>query len=244
MYDDFMVYFSFIIIFAAAMLHGCIGFGFGMAAIPLLSLFIPPKDAIVICILIGTILNGYLAVTHWKIIHFKRILPMFLSSLVGLPLGTTFLVYANSTQLKIVVGIVIIVFCGAFLRGITVQIKNEKKAFIVTGLLSGLLAGAIGMGGYPIVLFFSNQSEAKDTFKANLVAFFFGIGIIILVMQYFYGLITPDIVKSGLTFLPFMIGGMLLGHAIYKRLHQAHFEQIVFGVLIVSGITLIMSSIF
>jgi len=97
-----------IIIFIAAFLQGTTGFGFSLLSIPLLTLFISPKTVIPMILLESLIINIFVLYNSRKSLNFKVILPIFLFSMIGVPIGAKLLLILPDYVLKIVIGVFIL----------------------------------------------------------------------------------------------------------------------------------------
>ncbi len=80
-------------------------------------------------------------------------------------------------------------------------------------------------------------------FKATLQGFFVPIGILIVVGHAFAGLWTAQVFGLLLFSLPVMFLGVWLGHWLSKRLPNKKFNLLVYGILIVSALSLLSKSL-
>ena len=101
-----------LVIFAASILQGITGFGSALIAAPLALLFIDKTTNVLSLTFVSVALNGFLL---WKIRHsISRSLFgfLFVSSLVGLPIGLAILKVADIQTLRIVAGSLSILFAA------------------------------------------------------------------------------------------------------------------------------------
>ena len=99
-----------IILFLAAFTQGFSGFGFALVSIPLLSLFVDIKYAIPLGALSGFVVNVYLAIELRKQIKFFELKNLLIGSVVGIPIGVYILSEFDLHLLKLILGILVLVF--------------------------------------------------------------------------------------------------------------------------------------
>lgn len=231
------------IILFASMVKGLTGFGFALTSLPLLSMFIAPKAAVPIITICSVFLDGYTLYDARKHVQYKAITYLVASGIAGMILGTYFLVSLDSQILRLVIGVVTVLFTIASMMGVKREISNTKLASIPVGLLSGVMGGTISISGPPIVLFFNNQNVEKKTFRANLIAYFFCL-YFATVPAYFVGnLITVELLQSSAVMVPVMFLGATIGIRLSKRLDETVFKRITLALILVTGVMAILTAV-
>tara|TARA_Y100000310_G_scaffold101298_1_gene99301 strand:+ start:4960 stop:5697 length:738 start_codon:yes stop_codon:yes gene_type:complete len=225
-----------IIIFLAGITSGLTGFGFALVSVPLMMLFLPLKTITPIILLLQILINLFLLFEARKFVNLKRIWPLILVGILGIPLGTYLLIFLDVTILKISVGLIIILFAIAFLIGFKKEIKKEKSAFAIVGFISGILNGSTAMGGPPVVLFFTNQNIEKRIFRANLIAYFTALNLITIPFFLIGNLITLETIGYTALFMPALFLGGLTGTKLIHKINEKLFKKIVLIIIIVSGL--------
>ena len=225
-----------IIIFLAGITSGLTGFGFSLVSVPLMMLFLPLKTITPIILLLSTLINLFLLFEAGKFVNIKRIWPLILVGILGIPLGTYLLIFLDVTILKISVGLIIILSAIAFLTGFKQEIKKEKSAFAIVGFISGLLNGSTAMSGPPVVLFFTNQNIEKRVFRANLIAYFLVLNLVTIPFFLIGNLITLETIGYTALFLPALFLGGLAGTKLVHKINEKLFKKIVLLIIIASGL--------
>jgi len=232
-----------LIILAASTVKGLTGFGFALTALPLLTIFLEPRTAVPLITVCSVFLDGYTLYEARRFVQFREILPMLVSGIVGMILGTYFLVSLDSQVIRIAIGAVTVLFAAASMAGVRREISNARAASVPIGLVSGVLGGSMSISGPPVVLFFNNQKVEKTAFRANLIAYFFSL-YVATVPAYVYGnLITADLLGSSAVMVPVMFLGATLGIWLSRRVDEAAFRKIVLLLVLVTGFTTILSAI-
>jgi len=231
------------VIFLASATQGLMGFGFALVSASIMIIFLPPKIVVPIIIICSTLNNMIILFEVRKWVDLKRILPLIIAGIIGVPIGTYLLIVLNDNILRIFIGSIIILFAVAFLIGFKRKIKNEKLVFAPVGFISGLLGGSTSMGGPPVILFFTNQGVKKRVFRANLVAYFMVLSLVTISSFILGGLITPEVIKYVILFLPTTIFGVTIGIKLAHKVEEKLFQDIALILVIVAGLLSIVSGL-
>src|SRR5688572_12871594 len=137
--------FALLAIFLGGVVQSLTGFGFGIVAVPILSIFISPKLAAPITLLNSMALNAYILSSGYANVDLRRIWPLISAGLSGLPLGVWILVHWEVDALRIYIGAATVIFTVAFLMGFQGKVRRERLASLPIGFVSGVMAGSINM---------------------------------------------------------------------------------------------------
>lgn len=236
------IIFSLIIIFLSGLIQGITSFGFSLIAVPLLGLFLSLKIIVPLLIIFSFILNGIILYQLRSYINFKEIIILIIAAAIATPIGTNVLITIDESILKLLVGVIVLFSSIMFKFGLTVKIKNEKKAYFPVGFISGLLNGSVSLSGPPVILFLTNQKKNKQVFRATLTSFFFTLNIITIIVFMYNGLITPRVLKLSSVLLPGLIIGSLIGIKIGNHVKEKVFVNLTIVLIASMGILSIVSS--
>ena len=232
-----------IVILIGAMIQGLAGFGFSQFAIPLLVLFILSDELIPIMVVLSLFLNIMMIYELRKDVQVKRIWPLMLGGLFGIPIGTYLLIVADPNHIKLLIGILILLFGLAQLLEMKKQFKSERAAMAPIGFTGGVLQGSVSMSGPPVILFFSNQGFTKQEFRASLVSFFLFMNIATLPVYLYAGLLTGTVMTSTLILLPGMLVGTFIGTRLAHKVEEEKFKKGVLVLVIIFGCMSIASGL-
>lgn len=239
---DFVIVFGVLVLIFANAIQGITGFGKSLVATPILSLFIPTNEVIIIVILSGFISNILLLIKTIKYSNIKQIWVMIIMGVIGILAGVQLLAIAPVIELKIGMGVMVILSAVMLGSGLKLKIKENHLSYGVAGITSGFITGLLSMGGPPVVFFFQNQKHKKHEFRGNLTLFFTFTGIFAIASLFLNHLITLDIITKILFFMPASIIGVLLGDYLSHKLEEQLFKKIVLLILIISGVIAIISA--
>ena len=127
-----------IVIFAAGFTQSLTGFGFGLIAIPLLTLFISPKLAQPMVLVNGIILSLLILRGSYRLVELRRIWVLMVAGLAGVPFGTWILANWDVQSLRIYIGIMTIgvmtiVVAMLFFAGLKREIRRENMVSVPAG---------------------------------------------------------------------------------------------------------------
>ena len=229
-----------VVFLLAGFVQGLTGFGFGMVAMSLSPMLIDIKQANVLVTILA--LFNCLFVT-WSVRHavdFKKILPIFLGALLGIPIGVYLLKILQPKTIKIVLGIILIGFStySIFRKESTKRIG--KRWGVPIGILGGILDGLIHMGGPPVIIYTYYQNWDKDSIKATLITYFAMGAAYKLVVLLLSKFVTLEIVKISGLLLPIVYSGAFLGFVWFEKVNKEQMRKITFSILICLGWLLIL----
>ncbi|UUZ91574.1 sulfite exporter TauE/SafE family protein [Paenibacillus sp. P25] len=233
-----------LIIFLASFVQGVTGFGFALIAVPLLSKIIPLQMVVPIVVLFSFFSNIMILLRVKPYIDLRKMKLLLFSSLIAAPLGTYLLMVVSSNVLKIIIGLIIIVFAFLLIKGYKFPIRNVSMGIIPVGFASGLLNGSISFSGPPVVLFLSNQGVEKNGFRANLTAYAFILNIVTIGSYLLGGLINKEVIHYTCWFIFAMILGVLLGDRVVNKINESQFRKITLLLIIFSGAWTVVSVIY
>ncbi len=220
-------------------LQGLTGFGAALIAMPLLCLFIDVKTAVPLCVLNSIAITSYLITKLNSHIDFRKVLPLCLSAIPGIYVGSTLLHEVNSNILSICLGTLLITYS---LYNLAFSPRRRPLATYwayLAGFSSGTIGSAFSTGGPPTIIYTTLNDWSKDQIKATLTAFFIFNSVITATVHAFTGLITPSVLHMFTVSCPSVLVGTILGSAVYNHLPRKTYVRIVFCFLALSGVTLL-----
>jgi len=226
-----------IIILFAGFVQGVAGFGFGLVAVSILSLVMDLQNAsisLVFCSLSINLLISWRLREHFKL---ERVLPMLLSTFVGVPLGLMLLIKADINMLKKLLAIILIL---TVINKVYPIFKSRRWhpvwLGIPCGLFSGALAGTFATGGPPIVAYVSNQKFNKLRYVVT-IQLILGISAIIrLILLLAGGKLEGKLLINSLAGIAAALAGALIGLKILDRINQKYFTRFIIALLTLMAI--------
>lgn len=218
-------------ILGAAFVRGYSGFGFSLLAVTALSLRLPPSQIVPSIFLMEIAASIHMLPAIWREVHWRAIGVLLIGYTLAVPLGVWLLASVPEAPMKIALGVCVLIAALLLMRGIVLKRMPGTAATLVTGGASGLLNGAFGTGGPPVILFFFSSPAGASIGRASVVAFFLAtdaIGLVFLARQ---GLVTLESVLRFAIYLPPLIAGVWLGAHSFSRTDQETFRRWVLRLL-------------
>ena len=189
-----------LVILFAGFIRGFLGFGSGLITIPILSYFYSPIFAMVFNIAIEIPATIYLTYVGSKSCRFKEISPMFFTMMLTIPIGTIFLVSVNEQLIKIIMSILVIFFVVLIATGWKLKTAVTNYVLTISGVISGLMQGATGMGGPPYATVLLSKGDNDEVTRGNILIMSTGIVISAIISLYYFNLFTRELLLTGLEY--------------------------------------------
>lgn len=230
--------------FVAAFVTGFAGFAFGMVAAAIWLHALTPIQATALIAAYVLLVQGYAVWKLRRALNVSRLIPFIVGSAVGIPAGIVVLRWASPSDLRLAVGALLILFSlYNLIRPKLPEAKEAGSALDTTvGVLNGFLGGSTGLGGILPTIWCGLRGWTKDeqraVFQPTAVATF----LMIIVWLGGAGTLTADIARLFAIGLPALIAGNWLGWKLYGRLDEAAFRKVVLGLLLASGVVLVIAT--
>ena len=170
--------------------------------------------------------------------------PPAIMTLLGSAVGAFLLNSVNASAVKVFFGLVVIALSVEMLlreRG-GKKAKGSTAAFLVIGVLSGVLSGLFGVGAL-MAAYMGRTTDSGEAFKANMCAVFAAGNVFRIALYVAMGIITGAALRQTLILVPFMLAGLWLGMKSARWIDEKKVRRIVVLLLIVSGVALIAGNI-
>ena len=219
-------------VFLAAIVRGFSGFGFSLLSITAISLILPVAQIVPSIFLLEIAASINLIPGIWREIHWRSLTWLMVGYVIGLPVGGYALIHAPEAPAQIVLGIFVIGTSILMLRGFHLARTPAAPASTATGAASGVLNGAFGIGGPPVVLFYFSTPGAAAIGRASIIFFFLFTDL--LGVGYFatQGIVTTQSFVQAAVWLPALLAGVWIGAHGFRRMDEAAFRRWVLVILI------------
>lgn len=225
----------FLIVLFSSFIQSITGFGFAVVGTPLLLFFMEPKQVVSLMVFGALILNLMVIYKTRGKSDPKVIWPMFVASLIGIVPGVYILKVVDASNLKLCIGILILLVSFFMASNYVMTIKREKLATVLVGIVSGFMGGSTSLSGPPVALFLMNQQQDKEAFRANLVRYFCLGNIATLLVMYFMETMDLGVLRQGLYAVPGVLLGVWVGEKAFAKVSPKLFKWITLGVIFFCG---------
>jgi uncharacterized protein len=230
------------VLFFATFIRSALGFGEALIAVPLLALVLPVQVAAPLAVLVSITVALIIVIEDWRNVHVRSAGWLVLSTLFGIPLGLLLLKTVSESIVKAILGAFIIAFALYSLTGRKPELHNDRLA-PVFGFTAGILGGAYGMNGPPLVVYGVLRRWQPAQFRATLQGYFLIASIVGMAGYGLTGLWTRTVNNYFLLALPLALIAIFLGRSIHRRLSRARFLISVNIALALIGVVLMRQAL-
>jgi len=175
-------------------------------------------------------------------VEWKKVYPLLIGSIGGIPVGVFFLKKMDKSILLSIIGVILVFFSSYSLFFKSPNRFISEKWGMLFGFLSGCLGGAITAAGPPVIVYTSLQAWSKDTIKATLQGFFFFTGLTVVLAHAVGGITTSLVIRYFALSLPFLVLGTYTGSFFYGMIAEESYKRILLSLLFALGIFMIYRS--
>ncbi len=201
----------------ASVIRAMTGWAFSIIAVPMLSLVFPPGEAVVLNILLALVATLKNVPGMRGQISGRIFLPLFFSGLVGTPVGYWLHTVVGEAGLRLGMGLLVLTLSAVMLL-ITPRARAlTLPALAMAGLASGVLGGAVGIAGPPVVLLFVLTATDMGQARATLALGLLTVCLLAACTYWFGGHITPHVLLLFALALPVVLLGDTLGNRLFAH---------------------------
>ncbi len=211
----------------------------------MLAFCIPLQVATPLAVLLSITVAAIVVIQDWRHIHLGSAGWLVASTALGVPLGLLVLTSAHQRLVRSGLGALILLFSvWSIASHKRFHLPRDSRTWLFgVGFLAGVLGGAYGVNGPPLVIYGSLRGWSPQQFRATLQAYFLPASLLGMVGYSLSGLWTPTVTHYYLISLPAMLPAVFLGRFVNRRLHPAGFLKFVYLGLAGIGLLLLIEAI-
>lgn len=231
------------IMLLAGFTQGLLGFGFALVSLTALAYWLDPVvSQLVVAFSAFPAMVRLFGIVRPDVVWFDLRL-CFVGGVLGMPVGLAILAWDPDWLGQAVGMIVLLVSLRELLRRKkpTPGTGERSRWGLAVGFVSGLLHGAVGIPGPPIVAFANLQAWSAQRTKAFVVSFLTVLGTLRCTGILFAGLMGEREIRLVLFALPPVLVGQSLGIALFDRVDHAAFRKLAFLLLGIASLDMILS---
>jgi uncharacterized membrane protein YfcA len=221
-------------------LRGISGFGAALGMVPLLALLLPTRVAVVTVVLTTLITNVPMSYSTRREADWATVAWVSAGAMVGLFPGLWLLYHLPSEVLRRLVGGVVIASTALLGFARPRHSSWPPPLRVGAGVVSGVLNGAVSLGGPPVVLYFLWTTTTAETSRASFVAYFTVIQLVQLVALTWAGQVTLTVLGWTAVVAPAMLAGTVAGSWLFRAGGHRHFRRISLLLLAVTGLAALL----
>ena len=230
---------------AGGFVAGLAGFGTALMALGIWLYVLSPALAVPLVLICSVSAQLFTLPSMWRLLDFKLALPFVIGGLAGMPIGTLLVARADPQVFKLSVGVMLLVFPTAlyFTRAPMAFRFGGGAADAIVGFAGGILGGLAGLSGPLPTLWASVRGWSKDQRRGVFQIFNGTVLGAALLLQIASGFVKLEVLWLAMLAMPGTLIGARLGMRAYQALSDRNFYDVVLGLLFLSGLGLVWSSI-
>ena len=232
-----------LIVFAAYIVFGITGFGSTLIAIPLLAHLFPLKFAVPFFVILDCVGAFNMGLRLRADVMRSELLLLIPFMGLGILAGVWLLMRLHPELLLGGLGVFVLVFGVSYVMRSGKGIPLPRWAAAPIGIFGGATSAVFGIGG-PIHMFFlAGRNAGPDQIRATMPVVFMFTTLSRITLFAIAGLYSPAALVAAGALLPVMALGIWAGHHLHLNLSRATVIRVMGGLLVVSGISLIVRAL-
>jgi uncharacterized membrane protein YfcA len=229
----------------AVLLYGIAKGGFGgplaVMAVPLMSLVMSPVLAAAVLLPILVLMDILVVRTYWGVFDGRALRLLLPGALCGILLGYFSADVMNEHMMRLLVGVIALVFGLLNLLGLRGPAGSEHNALSggLLGGIAGFTSFSIHAGGPPFTMYLMPKGLTPLLFAGTAGIFFAVVNAVKLIPYYLLDQLAPGNLSLSLVLMPLAPLGVALGHRLVKRTEAALYYRLISVFLVVLGTLLI-----
>lgn len=216
--------------------------GIGVMAVPLMSLFIDPRQAAAIMLPLLLCMD-YFSVRVWYGKQDNRQLKLLLPAAVaGIFIGYLLFDWLDADVIKTMVGVLAVLFA---LWGLS-RIKTMGDTHSgnpwwgrICGTMTGFTSFVAHAGGPPLSLYMLPLRLPREQYLATVVIMMTGVNLVKLIPYALLGQLGVENLLAGVVLMPLAWVGVKLGVLLQARINDLWFYRLIYSALLIIGIKLL-----
>jgi uncharacterized membrane protein YfcA len=228
--------------FVAGLARGFSGFGSALIFMPVASAVIGAKIASPMLLIVEMIAAAGLVPGAIRKANRREVTLMVIGSLIGVPLGTLFLLHADPLAVRWLIVALIAPLLILMVAGWRYPRPPTAPMTSLVGALAGFFGGVAQMGGPPIVLYWLRDAATAAMIRASVILYFAISDLIILASYLFGGLFSATVIGLVLAIGPVFGLGLWIGAHMFGLASEAAFRRVCY--VLIAASTLISLPLF
>lgn len=231
-----------LVVGVASLIQQAAGFGFSLAAAPLLAVLVDAHSAVVLAVLTGFVGIAWQAVDERAACDWAAARRILLGASVGLGVGVALFQTLDAQLLQVAVGVVVLATVVALARGIDLRRATTRLDY-GSGMVSGVLTTSVGTAGPPVAFALSARHFPPTAFRATLTSVFVLLDALGIAMFAVVGAVTPAMLAVVALTLPALAAGGAIGRLSRHRLSPAGFRRLTLTMLAAAGLAALLGGL-
>lgn len=225
------------ITFVAGLVRGFAGFGTALIFLPVAAQIIDPIWAVTVLIVMDLAGPAPAIPRALKDGHPKDLARLVAGTVIALPFGLVALFAIDAWVFKIAVSVISLTMLAVLMTGLRYRGHLTPAIIWATGGCAGVLGGAAGLPGPPVIMLYMASTHPARVVRANMMAYLFFFDLFMLIGFFLAGRLFALPVMLGVVLtLPSLMGN-LLGGAIFNPRYESLYRGVAYVIIAASGLS-------
>jgi len=231
---------------AAGGVKGVIGMGMPTVSLALLTATLGLQPAMALLLVPTLVTNVWQALVGGRFgAILSRLWPFLLASVVAVWPGVMVLARVDPRWLSLLLGLLIVGYAVMNLGAarLSLSVRHERRAGLVSGLVNGLFTGMTGSSVFPGVAYLQALGLPRDALIQAMGILFTGSTLALGLAMGGQDLLSGQLLGLSTAALAPALVGMQLGQRLRHRLSETSFRRLFFASLLVMGSYIVLRSL-
>lgn len=239
-----LVFCAVVIVFAYS-IRNATGFGGATVGVPFLTLVAPISASITIFAILNIMASYDVLRRDWRRIAWSEVLRLLPTSVVGVIFGLYLMRDVDEELISRALGAFIVVYAiyalATSAHPFKMPLRLKTFLAITMGWMGGFIGTLFGAAASPIYAIYMNMLALdKAVFRVTITTVI-SMGLVLRTLGYSgLGFMNNSVAIALAVAIPLMFFGGWVGDKLLKNINQKQFNQLVAGVLIISGVSLML----
>ena len=215
----------------AGLVRGFTGFGTAMVYLPFAGQVLPPVWVLVTLLvidLIGPLPEVPRAIREG---HTRDVVRLGAGALVGVPIGVSVLLALEPDVFRTAVSVLTLILLATLVSGLRYRGTVGKPMIFGIGGIAGVLGGAVGLPGPPVILLYMARPLPVEVIRASTLLFLVLADLLMMGVFATRGLLTTQPVLLGLILvLPYLLA-IRVGGKIFDPRHAKIYRWVAYAII-------------
>lgn len=241
LFADWRIGAAIVVTALAGVMRGYSGFGTAVLLAPAYSVLWGPRIGIPVMLLMELAVSLQLLPKAFGQADRRVILPIGAAACLMTPLGAFVLLTADQDVLRRAIGGLVLGFGLLLATGWRYHGARPLALNIAVGSLAGLLKGATGVSGPPVILYLLAGPEAAKQHRASLILFFATISVISVIPPALGGLMGFQVIAKLLVLLPVLLLCVPIGVRLFTVIPERLYKRLALIFLVATGLAAVLA---
>ena len=225
---------------------GALGGGLTALLTPMLSLVMPPDQALGMMLPVLMIGDLFAVGAYWRKWNNKIVVGMLAGTPVGVTLGTILIVSLSALYLRRFLAVVVLLFViyRLFEKRLTNNVDYQSRTWhaVLAGTVAGFFSTLAHAGGPPVTIYLLLQKVTPQVFVACSAIFLFALNWLKVPYYLKIGLLDLRGLLPLIWLLPLIPLGVWAGKKLVHRIDSQLFEKVITALLLITAVLLLLKS--